>query len=318
MTTNASHDRPRLYRVSRSAVILLIVIVGLFAVSGWLQSRLATTQPAATTPRHCHRIVSLAPSVTETLFALGLHDRIVGVSRYCEFPPEATHLPRVGGFFDPNIEAIIALDPDLVIFPTPGAAAQRSIEKLGLPTLVLDHRTPQGLFDSFTAIGQACDVQSEAAALAERLQTRLRRVTKKTAGLPRRRVMLVMDHSQTDGQITDAYVAGNSPSFNPFIRWAGGENVFADAIEASPVVSREAILKANPEVIVDLASLANVQGQDGQAFIDQWKHLAQVDAVEHGQVYVITDNYARVPGPRFILLVEQLARLFHPEADWKD
>jgi len=305
-------------RVSSGAVVLGVIIAVVFAGSAWLRGRLVSNEDVPAPPTECRRIVSLAPSVTETLFQLGLGDRVVGVSRYCKFPPEACDLPRVGGFFDPNMEAILALEPDLVIFPTPGAESLQGFKKLGLSTLVLDHRDPEGLFDSITVIGRACGVEQDAAALADELRARLHRVTEKTAGLPRPRVLLAMDHSSTGGRIEDVYVAGSSRYFNPIIRWAGGQNVFEDVGEASPVVSREAILKTNPEVIIDLASLAEVPGRNAAACLESWRRLEQIDAVKNDRVYLVTENYARVPGPRFILLVEHLARVLHPEVGWAD
>ncbi|MBN2216346.1 MAG: ABC transporter substrate-binding protein [Pirellulales bacterium] len=315
----SSRDRApaRSRRVSAGAVLLGAVIAAIFVGSAWLRERIARTAAGrAAAPAECRRIVSMAPSVTEILFQLGLGDRVVGVSRFCDYPPDARGLPRVGGLFDPNLEAIVMLRPDLVILPTPEAGTVEGFDKLGLACLELDHRGPDGIFDSISAVGRACGVEEDAAALAGRMRERLRRVTQKTSGLARPRVLLAVDHSAGGTQIEDVYVAGSSRYFNPILDWAGGKNVFGDVDEAFPVVSREAILKVNPEVIVDLVSTDRLPRGGAGAVRDGWREIEQIDAVTADRIYIVTADYATVPGPRFILLVEHLARLLHPEVEW--
>lgn len=305
-------------RDRKGAVLLGAIIIAVFAASFCLRSHFNPTSPPspAEARRQCRRVVSLAPSVTETLFELGLGDRVVAVSKYCTYPREARRRPCIGGLFDPNMEAILVLRPDLVILPSPETGTVEGFDRLGIATLVLDHRNPEGVFDSISAIGRACAVEADADALAGRLRARLRRVTEKTAGLRRPRVLLAVDHSSGGARIEDVYVAGSSRYFNPILRWAGGKNVFEDTTEAFPVVSREAILKANPEVIVDLVSAEALPSGGVEACRKSWLELPWVAAVAADRVHVVTDDYAKVPGPRFILFVERLAQLLHPEAEW--
>jgi len=295
-----------------AVVLLLVVIVGVFVAGGWLRGRVGGSTAPVKPPPDCRRVVSLARSVTEILFQLGLGDRVVGVSRYCKYPPEANTRPRVGGLYDPNMEAIVVLRPDLVILPGPDAEAVGGFNRLGLATLVLDHRNPEGIFQSISAIGRSCGVERNADALVAELRQRLQRVTDRTKGLARPRVLLAVDHDCGATGIEDVYVAGGSPYFNPILRWAGGKNVFEGTPEAFPVVSREAILKVDPEVIIDLISADRLPAGGVEACRESWRHLKEVDAVANNRVYIITDDYATVPGPRFICLVEHLAGLLHP------
>ncbi|HLA83703.1 MAG TPA: helical backbone metal receptor [Thermoguttaceae bacterium] len=301
-------------RLPVSAVLLGVILAGVFVGGAWLRSSRVSSDSRPAVPTDCRRIIAMAPSVTEILFQLGLGDRVVGVSRYCTYPPEAKTRPCIGGLFDPNMEAILSLQPDLVILPSPEAGTTEGFDKLGVATLVLDHRGPDGVFDSITAIGRACGVRRDADALLDNLRQRLRRVTARTSDLARPRVLLVVDHSAGGTRIEDVYVAGSSRYFNPILHWAGGKNVFEDAVEAFPVVSREAILKANPEVIVDLVSTDHLPTDDVEAYCESWRELHQIDAVKNGRVYILTEDYTKVPGPRFVLLVEDLAWLLHPDA----
>jgi iron complex transport system substrate-binding protein len=315
MTPDSQRALPERRSVGRrtAVVVLVAAIVAIFACSAWLQTRVAPPSvEQATGP--CRRIISLAPSVTEVLFELGLDDRVVGVSRFCKYPPKVERLPRVGGLFDPNMEAIYALRPDLVIVVGSTDEPPAEFVKLGLPTLTVDHRDPERILTSITTIGRACGAERAADELVGQLRRRLERLRQKTANLPPVRVMLAVDHGVEAGRIEDVYVAGNSPYFTPVLRWAGGRNVF-ETVTDFPVVSREAILQADPEVIVDLVRVEQSSPREIDECLAKWRELEHVRAAATGRVYALPNEYG-VPGPRFILLVEELARLLHPEVAW--
>jgi len=307
-------------------ILLAVVIVAVFAGSQWLKSHFFdVAEPKqwvagakrSGAPVACRRIVSLAPSVTEILFQLGLGDRVVGVSRFCKYPPEACTRPRVGGLFDPNMEAILALRPELVIMPRPRDGSAPGFDKLGLATLLVEHRDPENILASIRVIGRACGVEKTASALVDELRARCARVREKTARLPRPRVLISISRTAGSGRLESVCAAGNSAYFNTILDWVGGQNVLGQMAQANPVISREAILKTNPEVIIDLVNVTNSPACSVETCRRDWDQLSRVDAVAEDRVYVLTEDYAPVPGPRFILLVEKLARLLHPEVDWK-
>lgn len=265
--------------------------------------------------RQARRIVSMAPSVTETLFALGLGDRVVGVTRYCNYPAEAAAKPRIGGLIDPNVEAVVALRPDLIVLLEGSQQNLPAFDKLGLPVLVVDHRSIEGILASMVQIGGACGAMARAEALVVELRARIGRVEERVAGRPRPRVMLAVDRTLGAGRIEDVYIAGADGHLGRIIAMAGGQNAYRGTVPF-PVISREGILRMNPQVIVDvLPRLA--PGADRQKTRADWKDLAQVEAVRSGRVFVLDEDYVSVPGPRFVLLVEKLARLIHPEVEWE-
>lgn len=297
-------------------LILATSIVLAFVGSHLAKQHLAEPGRVAPAPRSndAQRIISMAPSVTETLFALGLGDRVIGVSRFCNYPPEAAQKPRIGGLFDPNFEAIVALRPDLLVLLEGSQQNRPAFDKLGLPTLTVCHQNIDGILASITTIGQACGVPQKAEALAADLEARIRRVQAKVAGRPQPRVMFAVERTLGTGKVQDVYVAGADGHLDRIIALAGGQNAYQGTVRF-PVVSSEGILKMNPEVIVDMVPRL-LPGADPQTIAADWQQLAQVDAVKHGRVFVLDDDYVSVPGPRFILFVEKLARLIHPEADW--
>lgn len=294
-------------------LLLAVAIVALFAGSHWARRRLGADIPRQP-PHTARRIIAMAPSVTEVLFALGLGDRVAGVTRYCSYPPEARQKPRVGGYMDPSFEAMVALRPDLVITLEGAEQQDLAFAKLGLPLVVVCHKSVEGILESIATIGRVGGVSQRAERMVAELQARLERVRRKTAGLGRPRVMFSVDRTPGTGHVEDAYIAGADGHIDRIIEIAGGANAYSGRVRF-PVISSEGMLRMNPQVIVDMVPRLAPGASKEQVRAD-WNELAGVEAVAHDRVYVVDEDYVSVPGPRVILFVEQLARLIHPEADW--
>jgi iron complex transport system substrate-binding protein len=297
-----------------SVVVLLVVALGGLVFLGRVdpQRRGAVNElsEAATEPQ---RIVSLSPSITEVLFALGLGDRVVGVSRYCRYPPEARRKAQVGGYLDPSYEAILALQPDLVVLRCENEQFVKGFRDLGLRLLLVEHDSVEGVLDSMTAIGRRCGVEAKAQQMVAEIRTQIHRITEKTAGLDRPRVLLVVERTLGSGKIQNVYVTGSNSFLNRMILLAGGKNACTDTGAGFPVVSGEGIVRMNPQVIIELLAAGMQAGLSPQESLRDWQQLPDVEAVRNGRVYQVDDDYAFIPGPRFILLVEEFARLIHPE-----
>lgn len=301
-----------------SVVVLLVVALGGLVFLGRVepQQRGGAPEPSAEEGVEPRRIVSLSPSVTEVLFALGLGDRVVGVSRYCSYPPEARTKAQVGGYLDPNYEAILALRPDLVVLRCENEQFVKSFRELGLQLLLVDHDSVEGVLDSMTAIGRRCGAEAEAKKMVADIQAQIHRITERTAGLDRPRVLVVAERTLGTGKIQNVYVTGASGFMNRMILLAGGKNACSDTTAGFPVVSGEGILRMNPQVIIDLdvCNKSKAGGLTPEEILRDWQQLPDVDAVRKGRVHLVNDDFAFIPGPRFILLVEKFARLIHPES----
>lgn len=295
------------------AVIALLVCAG-GLVALWRSDQPGGRQPTDGQP--CRRIVSMAPSITETLFALGLGDRVVGVTQFCQYPPEAQGLPKVGGYHNPNLEALVALKPDLVVMLVEHEQSMPALKKLGLKRLAVCHQNVEGVLDSITTIGDALGKQKEAEQMVADIRARIERVRRKTAGLGRPRVMLAIRQTPGSGRLEGVTVAAAGSFFEEVITLCGGQDACGDQAAPFPVVSAEGLLWINPQVIIDLVPPSQAK-VDEQAILKDWGQVADVEAVRSGRVYVLRDDFASIPGPRFILLVEKLARLLHPEVQWQ-
>jgi iron complex transport system substrate-binding protein len=260
----------------------------------------------------------MAPSITETLFALGLGDRVVGVSRFCDYPPEACTRVRVGGFLDPNLEAIVALRPELVVLLVESEQTAVALRELGIPTLTVCHQNVESILESFRTIGQACGAEEQARTLLGDVTARIDRIREKTAGLGRPRVMVVAGRALNTEKLEEVFVASSDGHLDRLVELAGGVNAFPQGSVRFPTVSHEGILKINPEVIIELVTEHDRAQFGEERILRDWRQVAEVEAVRHGRVYLIADDRATRPGPGFVLLLQNFARLIHPEVGWSD
>jgi len=269
-------------RASAVSVLVLLTLVG----------------PAA-----AMRIVSLAPSVTETVFALGLGDELVGVSVYCDYPPEARRIDRVGTFLTPNVEAIIATHPDVVIaVPTPGNQSPvEALRRLGLRLVLVEPNTIAEIKDSLVTIGRELGHEAEGRALVSRIEAQMAAVQLRVADAPDRKVLMVVGH-------TPPIAVGVGTFQNELIRMAHGINLAASAGGTWPHLSVEFVIAAAPEVIID-----TTMGNDERTGSEFWRTFSTLPAVKNHRVYGYKAYEVLRPGPRIADAFETLARFIHPE-----
>ena len=284
----------------------LTILLALAAWGHMALGRLSTPPPL---PAHPERIVSLAPSVTETLYALGLGAQVVGVTQFCKYPPEVRMLPKVAGFSDVNYEAVLRLKPDLVVLPRDKADNRMNLERMGLPVLPLDTRSLYGLMEAVDVLGRSTDHEAEAAEIRKKIDQSLAEAAARAEGRPRPRVLFSIMHSyQGLGYITEINAVGKDGFFSEMMDIAGGENVYQGAL-SFPRLSREAIIYLNPEVIIDIIPYT----EDIEAVRRDWQSLSMVSAIKNDRLFFLTDESDTVPGPRFPQTLEKLSRAFHPE-----
>ncbi|HLH39241.1 MAG TPA: cobalamin-binding protein [Bryobacteraceae bacterium] len=261
------------------------------------------------------RIVSTAPSITELLYALGLGDRVAGVTRYCTYPPEALKKPKIGDYVNPNVEAIAALKPDLVIVQTNPVRLAERLRRLHLNVLEIDQRDLAAIYESIREVGQATGAAARATELIDRIRGGLEEVRARAAKLNPEKMMLVV--GRRPGRLDGLIVTGRSSYLNEIIRIAGGENVFGDARAAYPQVSLEEVLARDPRVIVDMGDMgddAAIPAARQREVIELWQRLPSLAAVREHRVYAISSGGFLVPGPRVVEAARELFAALHPES----
>jgi len=290
-------------KVRRGHALLNLAALLVFGVVGSSGGVIADEEGQRPSTRVATRIVSLAPSVTEILFAIGAGGNLVGVSSFCDYPPQVSEIPRVGTFTKPSIEAILAARSDLVIAARGPATmdAVGTIGRMGVPVLVVEDGTLADVWKAIEEIGRHTGRIDAATRVEEEMRRRLRAVRSRLAGAPRRRVLVVA------GQ-TPLIVAGSDNFVDDLIRVAGGVNVAADTGQPWPRLSLETVLSRAPEVIIDSA-LSHEEGAD----LGLWNRFPTLPAVRDGRVHAYQSFAALRGGPRLADAAEEFARLIHPE-----
>jgi ABC-type Fe3+-hydroxamate transport system substrate-binding protein len=266
---------------------------------------------AATPPQ---RIVSTTPSITEILYALGLGDRVVGVTRFCNYPPEARLKPKIGDYINPNLEAIASLRPDLVVVQTNPVRLAERLGALKLRTLEVNQENVAAIYRSISVIGEAAGVAPRATVLNATLRAKLEEIRKQAAPLRRTRVMFVVGRApnRLDGLI----VVGKTSYLSEIVALAGGDNVFGDAVASYPQVSLEEVIARNPEVILDFGDMADtssVTEEHKRAVVNLWQRASSVQAVRNRRVYPVAADIFVVPGPRAADAAREIFTRLHVE-----
>ncbi|MBI4635172.1 MAG: cobalamin-binding protein [Candidatus Rokubacteria bacterium] len=251
------------------------------------------------------RIVSLVPSATEVIFALGAEDRLVGVTDFCDFPPAARAKPSVGGMVAPSLEAIVALRPDLVIATNAGNREEtfRDLGRVGIPTYLVTPSRIAEMLDMVARIGELTGRGAAVAPLRARLEQRITAVQRAVLPLRRPRVLYVLWPEPL-------IVPGRDALVTELIELAGGASVTAGEADAYPRLSLEAAVARAPEVIL----LANHGSNTGPIAREKWDGLTSLPAVRAGRVQAVNGDLLHRYGPRVVDGLEQLARAIHPEA----
>lgn len=248
-------------------------------------------------PAHPQRIVSLAPSITEILFALGAGDRVAGVTSYCDYPPEARQKIPVGDTLKPSVEKIVALKADLVIISTASQieASFRKLEELLIPVYVTNPRSVDEVVESIDKIGELIDARNQAHQLTDELRRRITTVEARVAQASRPSVLAILG---TDPLIT----AGAGSFITDLINRAGARSISEEEKGDYPQYSIETVVAKRPDII-----LLQAGGNELSA------RLRQTPAARSDRVYHIDDDLLLRPGPRIVKGLEQLAAKFHPE-----
>ena len=257
------------------------------------------------------RIVSLSPNTTEILYGVGAFPRVVAVSNYCKYPPEALGLPKVGGWNNPNLEQIAALRPDLVVFSEPQAQfVQEKIESMGIRTLAVPGQTLEDAYTSIERVGRATGDEEAARRLLEQTRGAVEEVRARTSTLPRRRVLCVVD--RVPGTLRDIYTAAPGSFIAQLIEAAGGEPVSPPSGQLWGKMQKEAVVALDPDVVIDL--MMQPEGRLAEDARAVWDELSTLRAVREGRVHAIRDESALHPSQFVGDTARRLAELIHPEA----
>ena len=258
------------------------------------------------------RIVSTSPSITETLFALGLGDRVVAVSRYCRYPAEVLALPKVGTFLQPDVELIARLRPDLAIVNPGPNGIERRLSTMRIPFTTVQQGGLANVYSSIRIIGGAAGIQNRAEALVSELQARLQRVRAAVSGRAPQKVLIIVGRSP--GTLTDLVAVGRGSYMSDLAAIAGGVNVLpGDMIPQYPRISMETVIRLAPDVIIDAGDMGDTPGdrRSRQVLTEGLWKQQRLAAAKSGRVHAVISDAFVVPGPRVVEATETMALWLH-------
>ncbi len=259
-------------------------------------------------PKSVKRIVSMAPNVTEMLFAIGLNEEIVGVTDYCDYPEIAKEKAKIGGYYNPNIEVILSLKPDIIIATPDGYSKERiaRLEQAGIPIFLVNPRSLDEIFSSMLMLGNVTGKKESAEEIVKNLQSRVKVITDKVKYITRKpKVFYELDHSPL-------ITVGPNNFVDDLITKAGGINIANDAPGSWPQYSVESVIIKNPDIIIT-APYSMGSGNSSQPLINEWKKYRTISAVKNNKIYAINPDIVLRAGPRTVDGLESLYKAFHSD-----
>ena len=288
--------------VFRSIFVLLLLFFTFPVGNGW----------TATQGRpYPQRIISMSPGITEILFALGLGNRVVGVTDFCNFPEEAKKITRIGGLLNPNYETLITLKPDLIIHQPNSHKIETFVEKLGIQNLPISMLSLDQIFESVKSIGVATGREEAADRLTKKMREKIDFHRSRLAKVPKKSVLLLLGIN--NDSMRDIYGVGPKTYLGELLELAGGHNILDKSRTQYPKISKEFIIHESPEIIIEagptriLTEKASIKRKRG------WQEFPTIRAVKTGDVYFIGSDYILVPGPRLVNIIDDFVKVIHPE-----
>ncbi|MDP2361664.1 MAG: helical backbone metal receptor [bacterium] len=280
---------------SHSARVAVVLLLALLLAGG-----------AKAAPR---RVVSLVPSLTETVAALGAADRLVGRSRYCSHPAAVERLPAVGGYLDPSWEAVVALRPDLLLLTPESREARQRAEALGIPVAVIAQDRLAEVLAGMEELGRLLGLAERGRQLADSLRRGLDDLARGRADQgPPARVLLVADRAPEPGPPRDLWVIGRGSWLADLLEQLGARNAAEGLSPAQPLLSREGVARLDPDWILELWP-APPPGRCLSALAADWRAWPELRAVRAGQVRALGEDCLILPGPRLLEAARMLASL---------
>ena len=280
----------------KSLIVLLAILA--IVVPGF--------SPAQSYPQ---RIISLIPSTTEMLFAMGAGPRVIGVGNFDRYPPEALTRTKVGGLIDPDVERIISLKPDLVVVYGTQNDLRTQLGRASIPMFEYQHAGLPDITGTIRQLGARIGSVKESNVLADRIESEIADVRKRVAGRPRPRTLLVFGRDAET--LRGIYASGAVGFLHDMLEAAGGTNVFSDVDRQSIQTTSELAVTRAPDVIIEIGvDTSSAAGRNLRA----WDSLPSVPAVRNKRIYQLRGDGMMNPGPRISASVRRVAEVLHPEA----
>jgi iron complex transport system substrate-binding protein len=291
----------------RKSLLFVIIINALLIISAQGGERILTDEVGRNVrvPNSPKRIMPLAPSITEILFALGLQEEIVGVTNFCDYPEAALKKPKIGGFLNPSIEKIVSLKPDLIIAIRDGNREEtvHRLNDLGFSVYWVNPKSFDGVMETIKNIGEIVGREDEIRRIIRDMRTKKENIIRLTRSLPKPKVFFQIGYAPI-------ITVGRGTLTNDLIRLAGGRSISENESVNYPLYSMETIILKAPQIII-MSSMESKR--DYLNLIKRWQDWKSIPAVKRNAIYVVDSNLVDRPTPRIVEGLETMVRIIHPE-----
>ena len=283
-------------------VVGILIAVGIYGGEG---------EEKVSPPTAAARIICMAPSVAECVFALGCSDRVVGVSSFCDYPPEAKEKVKLGGFANPDFERLLSLKPDLVIIQGQFTKIAEFCRREKIAVLRVEMSDIKTIYHDIMLLGEALGCGERAVQVCKDIRGSLEAVKAKVAGRKRPRVFFSL--FRAPGSLAGISTIGGNTFLSELVEIAGGKDIFDDLEQQYPQVSKETLLRRQPEIIIEPCAGDGLTDEQRKQRLDDWGMLEALPAVKQGRIYFPAENLVFKPGPRIGETAAVLASKIHPE-----
>lgn len=252
----------------------------------------------------CRRIVSTAPSITETLFDLGLGDNIVGVTENCHYPDGVKSKAKIGKAFSISGEAVVALRPDVVFVLSAYSDLSAKMKTAGIRTVILDQTSVQGFVDSIDVIAETCKIEEKGKNFKAKFEPYLKKSEKEGE---KKKILILVGRDYESSTIKDVYAVGDDRFLNEIINLTGAVNAYTGKM-AYPKIQLEGILSLDPDIVIDIITASDLTPEKLDFIAGSWSDL-DISAVKNGKVFIKTEDFWSLPGPRFVKIIEEIKNI---------
>jgi len=290
-----------------------LTLTAVFNYFGSLRQKLAEpqTESGSSLPKP-NRIICAVPNITEIVFALGQGERVIGVSDFSTYPPEAHSKESIGGYIDPNLERIITLKPDLVILIGVNNRLIALCQEKGIEWLRVEIENLQTLFQGIQTIAAKLHCSGKGTQLVNAMKQGLERIRQRALRQPfQPNVFLCI--SRMEGQLTDLFTVSDQAFLGELMTLTGGKNIFGELGSRYPQIAKESLMKREPGVIIELRPEDALNTRSLKDIQKDWEEISSTPAVAAGRVHIVTDDYIKIAGPRIVQTAERLYQLIHEQ-----
>lgn len=251
------------------------------------------------------RLIALSPSINEIVFALGAGDNIVGNTTYCDFPKESVKIAKVGGYFNPSLENILALNPTLVIMQENNYQLGQKLEQLGIKTKIVKIDTLSNIRVSILEIGKILNRQEEAKKIVQEIDSELQKLKNITKD---KKILIVMGHNTS--LASRIFVAGQNLYFDDIINESQNKNALQSQRKGQPVLNMENIISCNPDIVILLSHSMKEMGLGKNDLVNPWLKLP-ITAAKTNSIYIIDKKYSGIPSDRLVYFLRDFREILN-------